>query len=163
VNVPSPVGATLEKATGVAPSHIVWSVPIVPATKLLTVILTMLVVAVHDLRFRVDVTSLLYHVSAARLPGAYVSLVAPAITLKVDPSGELYHLYVKVPSPVGIALVSGIGAVFSHIVWSLPIEPGTKLMTVIFIVFDAMVHVFNPSVEVTWSLYQVSALSAPAL
>src|SRR5664280_298571 len=132
-----------------------------PGTKLLTVILITLVIAVHAFPLRVEVTSLLYHVSAARLPGAYVSPVAPAITLKVTPSALLYHLYVNTPSPVGVTLISGTGAVFSHIVWSIPIDPGTKLLTVTFIVFDSSVHVFSPMVEVAWRLYQVSAASAP--
>ena len=48
----------------------------------------------------------------------------------------------------------------SHIVWSVPMVPGSKLLAVIFITLVSSVHVLAPRTEETASLYQVSCVSA---
>jgi streptogramin lyase len=65
------------------------------------------------------------------------------------------------PSPLGAALVKVAGAVPSHIVWSLLIDPGAKLITVTFTVLVSSVQETPRSVEVTERLNQVSCVSAP--
>ena len=89
--VPSKVGVTLVRGAGTSPSHIVCAVPIEPAVRLLTVTFIEGVGSVHVLPFNVEVTWRLYHESAMRAPAAYVSLVAPVMFEKVDPSRLLCH------------------------------------------------------------------------
>ena len=116
MNVPSPVGNTLVSGDGAVLSHIVSSDPIDPGSKLLTVTLIILDSSIQVLAPRVDVTTLLYHVSWVNAPDVYVSLVARGISVKIVPSVLLFHWYVKVPSPVGVTLPKTKGIPLSHIV-----------------------------------------------
>ena len=158
--VPSAVAATEVNAAGMSPSQTVCAVPIVPGVRLLTVTLTTFVISVHVTPDSVEMTDLLYHVSAVSAGGVKVSLVAPVMFEKEAPSRLLCHWYVKVPSPVGITLISAAGVEPEHIVWSIAIDPGTKLFTVTFIAGDCSTHDVKLSVAVTVLLNQVSTLSA---
>jgi hypothetical protein len=79
VKVPSPVDAVDVNDAGISLSHIVCAALMVPGVKLLTVTLMALVINVHELPLRVEVTCLWYHVSAISAAGAKVSLVAPVM------------------------------------------------------------------------------------
>jgi hypothetical protein len=69
------------KAAGAEPEQIVWSVPIDPCEKLITVILTALLSSVHEFPARMAFTSRLNHVSINNAPGVNVSFVSPGITV----------------------------------------------------------------------------------
>ena len=121
----------------------------VPGSKLFTVISMVSDISVHDTVLRVAVASLLNHVSCESAGEVYVARVAPAIVLNAIPLMLLSHWYVFIPSPLAATLVNGDGAVASQIVWSEPIEPGAKLITVTLRILVSSVHSFPLSVDLT--------------
>jgi len=76
---------------GVAPSQIVWLLPMEPGAKLMTVTFTGSVYSVHVLKPIVEETALLNQVSWSRAGESYVSLTAP-ISVKLIPSVLLCHI-----------------------------------------------------------------------
>jgi len=63
----------------------------------------------------------------------------------------------------GAVSVNSVGALSSHIVCEPVIFPGSKLLTVIFIVSVLAMHLLVPIVDVTSLKYHVSCASIPGL
>ena len=79
-----------------------------------------------------EVTKILYQVSAVNGPGAYVAPLAPAMPVKVVPSVLFCHCTVSKPSPAGAAEVRTAGVSPLQIVCVPLTDPGVMLLTVTF-------------------------------
>ncbi len=130
--------------------------------KLLTVIFTTFDSLLQGTPLSVEITFLLYQVSAIRAGGSYVSPVAPDTGLKSVPLVLDCHSYETSPSNTGVTLVNIAASLPSQIIWSEPIAPAVKLLTVTLIAVVGSLQVLPLSADVTRRLNHVSATSAPA-